>query len=86
MDAVSRHARSDDTSGLKQVGLQYVAYDLPEEDRGLASDLIALSEKATRGFDHPYLAKLLCPHKHSAAFAQDTERYIGCIHYDTYPY
>ena len=68
MNGLSRQARSDDTSGLKQAGLEYLHEDFTLEDRELL-----FFEKSTRGFNHPILAKYLCPHRLSSDLAADPD-------------
>jgi hypothetical protein len=76
MDHISRSARSDDTTSLKQEGLKYITLDLPEEDQAHAVPVINLELKAMRGFNNVYTAKLLCPHRYSNNFVQDPEQYV----------
>lgn len=68
MNDKSRASRSDDTGSLKKTGIKYVDASLT------ISDGESFNHKNTRGFESLLFAKYLCPHRLSAAFAEDPER------------
>ncbi|KAI0083360.1 hypothetical protein BDY19DRAFT_998650 [Irpex rosettiformis] len=77
IDDTARSARSDDTTGLKQPGLNYILLDLTKDDDPtgeLSRSLLAATEKSQRGFNNLLTGKLLCPHRYSDVYAADPAR------------
>ena len=72
LNHASHRVRSDDSNGLLTKGLEYVN----EKCRALTPPISASRLKAeVQGFNHPMIARLLCPINYKTSFDQDPERY-----------
>lgn len=68
-------ARSDDCSSLRDTGLSYIAMDLPT--RRLEPHIPPHADKGShRGFQHPDLARLLCPMRMLSEFDANPAEYF----------
>ena len=76
MNAAAGAARSEDISSLKEAILSYAAVHSPE---GVLRPQInsSSSKSDTRGFNHPMLARLLCPIQYLAQFDENLEQYVS---------
>lgn len=69
MGKAMRKVRSDDASQLKRV---IALYAPPHPDKkGLEPPLGSEESRGRMGFNHPELARLLCPVKRLASFLED---------------
>ncbi|KIJ07353.1 hypothetical protein PAXINDRAFT_158444 [Paxillus involutus ATCC 200175] len=64
-------ARSDDFSSVKQDGLAYILANMESET--IAPKISKGESKANRGFNHPQIARALCPRKRLEDFDTDPE-------------
>ena len=76
MDSTARAARSDDTTGLKMDGLHYIVATLTDVNAEQSLTLLQLANKSSRGFQNVLVGRLLCPHRHSVAYAEDPAGYV----------
>ena len=73
LNNAARGARSDDSNSLVLDGLEYVN----EKYGPLEPPIPAKERKAkARGFNHPMIARLLCPIDYTASFEKDPKGYV----------
>ncbi|KAA1471035.1 hypothetical protein DENSPDRAFT_836974 [Dentipellis sp. KUC8613] len=70
-------ARTDDAGSLRYVGLNYVPRELHKD--ALIPPIPKQATKADRGFNHPMLARLLCPRKLLEQFDEDPNKFIASV-------
>jgi hypothetical protein len=69
MGNATSQTHSDDTSALKLSCIPWIQDDL----RKPLDPLLATDSKADHGFNHPVLAKMLCPEIKQNKFVEDLE-------------
>ena len=67
---------STDLGAVKHVCLTYVPLDMQDKDQALVPSIPKTEDKSSRGFNHPQIARLLCPCKRLSEFDADPERFV----------
>jgi hypothetical protein len=67
----AKGARSDDTGGLKMKVVLYIAFN-PKQDPCIPP-ITNKKSKSDRGFNHPMIARLLCPRRLLDQYDMDPE-------------
>ncbi len=76
MDTTARSARSDDTGSLKKDGLGYAVDIISSASPENLISILKRTHKSARGFHNIWIGQLLCPHRHSAMYAENPEGYV----------
>lgn len=64
--------RSTDLGSVKHAGLGYL---LPD-GKSLEPSITKSEDKSMRGFNHPQIARMLCPRKKLDVFDEDPDTYV----------
>jgi hypothetical protein len=78
MNAAAGAARSEDISSLKEAILSYAAVHSPEGELKPQINLSS-SKSDTRGFNHPMLARLLCPIQYLDQFDENPKQFVSLM-------
>jgi hypothetical protein len=78
MNTAAGAARSEDISSLKEAILSYAAVHSPEGELRPQINLSS-SKSDTRGFNHPMLARLLCPIQYLDQFDDNPEQFVSLM-------
>ena len=68
--------RSMDLGVVKHACLTYVPLDMQDKDQALVPSIPKTEDKSSRGFNHPQIARILCPRKRLSEFNTDPERFV----------
>ncbi|KAJ3551820.1 hypothetical protein NM688_g4489 [Phlebia brevispora] len=81
MNDAARQCRSDDSSGLKTVGIQYLLCQLPASKFTAAQlEEVLLTPKPLRSWNNNFFGQLLCPHHLSEDYSHNSSAFRECAY------